>query len=73
MRTPQEILDQTNGLAARFYECFGYESPEGFRFDKSYHPHEQTAWRQACIAQEVLTYTDMDNVIDDIEEDEPPF
>lgn len=68
MRTPEEILDQTNRLAAMLYRCWGYDSVDGFRFDLSNHGHEQIAWQQACIAQLELTKTDIDDVMSEIEE-----
>ena len=68
MRTPEEIIEQTNNLAAMFYKCWGYNSPKGFRFDLSNHGHEQIAWQQACIAQLELTQTDVDDALSEIEE-----
>ena len=68
MRTPEEILKQTNEIARRFYKCWQYDAPEGFRFDLSNHGHEQIAWQQACIAQEILTDTDIDDVMSELEE-----
>lgn len=68
MRTAKEILEQTNELAAKFYACWGYRSSPNFRFDLSNHGHEQIAWRQACIAQEILTDTDVDDALSEIEE-----
>ena len=68
MRAPQEILKQTNELAALFYKLLGYNSPDGFRFYLSKHGHEQAVWRQACIAQEELTGTDIINVLEECEE-----
>ena len=68
MRTPEEILNQTNELARKFYACWQYSVPEGFRFDLSNQGHEQIAWQQACIAQEVLTDTDLDDVMSELEE-----
>lgn len=69
MRTPKQILEQTNELAAMFYKCQGYKSPKGFRFDKSNHGHEQIAWAQACIAQEELTGTDLEDVLIELEDE----
>ena len=67
MRTPVEIINQTNELAARLYKKWGYDSKEGFRFDMSNHGHEIIAWQQACIAQEMLTYTNVEDVISEID------
>ena len=68
MRTAEEILEQTNELASKFYACWGYKSESGFRFDLSNHGHEQIAWQQACIAQLQLTSTSIDDVISEIED-----
>lgn len=72
-RTPKQILNQTNSLAAKFYRCWGYKSPKNFRFDESIHGHEMIAWRQACIAQEELTSTCIEDVLEEIEDNETPF
>ena len=69
MRTPNEIINQTNELARKLYLCWGYDAVEGFRFDLSNHGHEIIAWQQACIAQEMLTGTDIDDVMSELEED----
>ena len=69
MRTAEQIFKQTNELAAMFYKCWGYNSPDGFRFDLSNHGHEQIAWQQACIAQLELTQTDVEDAIAEIEDD----
>ena len=69
MRTDREIVDQTNELAAKLYLLWGYKASEGFRFDKSNHGHEQIAWQQACIAQEMLTGTDVDDCLAELGED----
>lgn len=69
MRTAQEILDQTNTLARRLYALRGYEVREGYRFDRATHPHEAAAWRGACEAQLLLTQTDPEDAIMELEED----
>ena len=68
-RTNQEILDQTNDLAAKFYAQWGYTNKKGFRFDQSTHGHEIIAWNQACIAQEELTGTDVWGCIDELNDE----
>lgn len=67
-RSNQQIIDDTNALAAKFYACWGYVVKEGFPFNLSIHGHEQIAWKQACIAQEELTGTDIEDVLTDMDE-----
>lgn len=68
MRTDQEIIQQTNELARILYRLRGYTVNEGYRFDKATHPHEVEAWRGACEAQILLTDTDPQDALDEIEE-----
>ena len=68
LRTAQEIMDQTNQLARELYRLRGYVRPEGYRFDEATHPHEVQAWQGACAAQLLLTETDVDDVIQELEE-----
>ena len=70
MRTPQEIVDQTNELARELYRLRGYVVAEGYRFDKATHPHEVQAWAGACEAQRLLTETDVDDALQELEEEE---
>jgi len=67
MRTAQEIVDQTNELARRFYKLRGYAVAPGYRFDQATHPQEVEAWQAACIAQYVLTDTDPADALDEID------
>lgn len=68
MRSDQEIVSQTNELARTLYTLRGYAVREGYRFDRSTHPHEIEAWRGACEAQRLLTETDPQDSLDEIEE-----
>ena len=70
MRTPEEIINQTNELARQFYALRGYVVPEGHRFDierVNTHPDERLCWQQACIAQLMLTDTDIYDVLSELE------
>lgn len=66
MRTPQEIIAQTNELAREFYRLMGYVVSEGHRFDDegriNRHPQEALCWNMACAAQYELTGTDIEDV-----------
>ena len=67
MRTPREIVDQTNELAREFYMMVGCEVPSGYRFDKARHPQERGCWAMACAAQLMLTDTDVEDVMEEEE------
>ena len=68
MRSDQEIIDQTNALARTLYALRGYTVRAGYRFDRATHPHEVESWRGACEAQILLTETDPQDALDEIEE-----
>jgi len=68
MRSDQEILDQTNELARKLYLIRGYEVPVGYRFDQATHGHEIEAWNGACEAQLLLTDTDIENVLSELDQ-----
>ncbi len=69
-RTDQEIVEQTNELARELYRIRGYIRPRGYRFDRATHPHEVEAWNGACEAQRMLTLTDPDEALMELEEEE---
>ena len=66
-RTPQEIVNQTNRLAREFYQHMGNVVKEGYRFDHATQPQERLYWTMACAAQEVLTDTDPQKAINELE------
>ena len=61
MRSNEFLMKQTNALARLYYLMNGYRVEEGFRFDLSSHPQEVLMWRMACMAQRVLTSTEVQN------------
>lgn len=69
-RTAREIVDQTNALARLFYMSHGYVVPEGFDFRESSHPQEFGMWNLACIAQEELTGTSVEDAEIELEDDD---
>lgn len=69
MRSDGEIVRQTNELARELYRLRGYVVPEGYRFDKSTHPHARESWEGARTAQLMLTETDPDDALQDEEEE----
>ena len=64
MKTDDEILEQTNELASKFYAYLGYQSREDFKFYEATHPTEVTCWNMACEAQLILMGTDVQGNID---------
>ena len=68
-RTDKEIIEQTNNLAKDFYKVMGYNGIEGFRFYESSHPQERLCWILACKAQEKLTNTEIEDILDNLEEE----
>jgi hypothetical protein len=64
-RSDREILAQTNAVARELYRLRGYVTPSNYRFNLATHPHEVEAWNGACIAQLMLTGTDLRDVVDD--------
>lgn len=67
-RTSQEIVDQTLEIARIIYRHRGYVVPEGFKFYESKHPHELQAWSAACEIQEMMTGSDAEDALSDIED-----
>lgn len=70
MRTPEEIIEQTNDLARQFYALMGYVVGGDHRFDGeriNTHPQERMCWAMACAAQLALTDTDIGDVQSEIE------
>ncbi|MGX0940270.1 hypothetical protein ACUXQ2_006369 [Cupriavidus metallidurans] len=68
MRTDKQVVEQTNELARQLYELLGYHVRQGYRFDKATHPHEVEAWRGACAAQRLLTDTDPEDALANVED-----
>jgi hypothetical protein len=70
MRTAQEIVDETNEVARRIYKAMGYVVPEGtdFHTEKpNRHPQEVMCWELACDIQGLLTRTDVENALAELE------
>ena len=67
-RTPEEIIKQTNDLAAAFYLLHGKKRPNGFLFWKATHPEEKLMWELAVSAQDALTDTDVNDCLAEVED-----
>lgn len=63
VRTDQQIINQTNALAAELYAIRGYKAPKGHKFWLATHPHAVEAWSGACAAQLMLTHTDVGDAL----------
>lgn len=69
MRTDQEIVDQTEVLAKFLLEWrFGYEPENDSPIRNATHPKAQAAWNAACIIQEMLTATDPENSVVEVDD-----
>lgn len=69
MRSEIEIINQTKALARTFYEKMGYKTDSDFNFRDSTHPQERLMWELACMAQEALTHTDVEDCILNMDEE----
>lgn len=67
--TDREIVDLANKLAQWLYRVRGYKVPDGYRFDRATHPHEQEAWMGARAAFLMLRETDIDDALANLEDD----
>lgn len=68
-RSEQFLIEQTNQLANKMLNAIGYKCQDkNFKFYESNTPRAKLAWRLACIAQEFLTDTDIENALANLEE-----
>jgi hypothetical protein len=69
-RTPKEIIYQTNDIARIIYKAMGYIVPVGTEFPTetiNRHPHERACWQAACEIQDLMTATDPNDALDELE------
>lgn len=66
-RTAREIVDETNELARTLCRHMGYVAPDDLRFELATGGRESLAWRMACAAQELLTATDPNEAVKELE------
>lgn len=69
-RTNLEIVQQTKELASRFYGMMGYMQGADYDWQGSQHPQERLCWEMACEAQDLLTETDVEDCLNDLEDEE---
>jgi len=59
----EEIVKKCNDLARTFYQAYGYEAPEDFKFYNSRHPQELSMWELAVIAYDHIAQTDVAEIL----------
>ncbi len=72
MRTDKQIIDETNAIARIIYSHMGYIVPAGTEFHTetiNRHPHERNCWNAACEIQILLTETDPNDAVSNVEDD----
>jgi hypothetical protein len=67
-RTDQEIVDQTEKLAVWLLSwCFNHQPETLTPMRESAHPFAQRCWSAACHIQEMLTNTDPENAVAELD------
>ncbi|MGL5726565.1 MAG: hypothetical protein ACRCYD_01765 [Plesiomonas sp.] len=64
----REIVDDCNKLARKFYRMQGYVVGDDFKFYEATHPAEVMCWEMAKEAYSQIQGTEIDQVIDDLED-----
>jgi hypothetical protein len=73
VRTEQQIVDQTEGLAVWLLSwCFNHQPETSTPMRKSTHPFAERCWAAACHIQEMLTATDPENAVAELDGKEQP-
>ena len=63
MRSDKKIVKQTNQLALGLLRVQGWNMSEGYLCYESTNPRARLAWEMACVAQEILTKTEVVNAM----------
>ncbi len=71
-RSHQQIVDDCNTLARKFYQQLGYEVAVDFKFYTAHHPAEKSCWNMAVLAYDTIQGTDVENALDELEQVTPP-
>lgn len=67
-RTDQQIVDQTEELAVWLLSwCFNHQPKTKTPMRESTHPFAQRCWAAACHIQEMLTATDPENAVAELD------
>jgi hypothetical protein len=67
LKGDQQLVDECNELARKFYLAHGNQVDEGYRFDRATHPQEQSMWNLAVIAYDFIDGTDIEDAISNLE------
>lgn len=70
-RTDQQIVEQTNEIARIIYAFMGYNVPQGTEFHTetiNRHPQERQCWQAACEIQRLMTQTDPEDALAELED-----
>lgn len=68
--TDEELVKSALSLADKFYVLYGNISRPEFKFYESSHPMEQLMWDMACTAYDLISGTDIENALANIEDGE---
>jgi len=68
-RSARETFGLAQELAREFYRLRGYVVPEGYRFDRATHPHEQMCWAMAAAAFDMIEGTELSEIADELEDE----
>ena len=72
-RTDQQIVDQTEELAVWLLSwCFNHQPETDTPMRESTHPFAERCWAAACHIQEMLTATDPENAVAELDVDATP-
>jgi hypothetical protein len=72
-RTDQQIVDQTEELAVWLLSwCFNHQPETDAPMRESAHPFAERCWAAACHIQEMLTATDPENAVAELDVDDTP-
>lgn len=72
MRSDKEIVQQTEALAVYLLSwCFSHEPETATPMRDSTHPFARRCWAAACHIQEMLTDTDPENAVTELDEATP--
>lgn len=72
-RSDKQIVDQTEDLERLLMlEFYSRESPENTLFRNADNPRGEHVWRVACQAQEMLTATDPENAVSELDDAPQP-
>ncbi len=68
MRTNKQVVKDANKLARRFASASGWDTTKkGMKFYRSENPRAKHFWNLAVVAYEVITGTEVEDALADIE------